>query len=141
MRLLVPWRPRGIALVPCGLAARGPVARALAQALLGWSEPRLAALRACAGDEALVVLGEESALPWIDGACYLGRDPGAPSWVMPTNRAPAVPMSIFAEALAQRLPGAGPWAVVPAGEKLTVFGLAAAAPIARARLLAWVTGP
>lgn len=138
MGLPVSWRPRAVPLVPCGLAVRGPAARALGRALLAWDAPRLAALRGCAGDDALIVLGDEAALPWIDGACFLGRDPAAPAWLVPTNRAPDVPLAIFVEALGRQLTGTGPWAVLSGAGGLTVLGLQGVGPIAATSLEAWV---
>src|SRR5688572_20307998 len=71
MRLPVRWGPRDVPLPACGLMVRAAAAHALAGQLLQWSDARLSTLRGCVGDEALVVLGDEPALPWIDGACYL----------------------------------------------------------------------
>lgn len=139
--LPVRWRPRAVPLTACGVIARGEAARALGRQLARWSDLRLAAVRGCAGGDALVLLGEESALPWIDGASYLGRDPGVPGWLVPTSVAPDAPMPIFAEALARRLPSAGAWAIARGDEGLIAVALAAVAPISRERLQLWVARP
>jgi hypothetical protein len=132
------WSARGTPLAPCGLIARAEVARALARLLLAWPEERLAALQGCAGDQAVALLGAPETLPWVDGVCYLGRDPHAPGLLVPTSRVPGVPMDLFAAALAARLPG-GPWAVGPrAPDGLTAVSLAAAGPLSRVGLASWL---
>ncbi|WP_194921184.1 hypothetical protein [Catenulispora rubra] len=70
------WQRREPALPAVAVLGIGPVADALAelaQALLADG----AALRLVADPEYLVVLGEEAALPWVDGARYLGWDGSA----------------------------------------------------------------
>ena len=135
----VSWVARDAPLPARACLMRGPAASAAAVRLLSLSDSRLAALTACAADGLLVLLGDEAALPWVDGAVYLGRDPAAPGLLLPTNRVPAVPLDLFARALAARLPGGGPWAVVPRdGAGTTAVCLAAAAPVARPRVEAWL---
>src|SRR5689334_11719291 len=130
----VAWVARPAPLAPRALAARGEAARALARRLLAWEEARRRGVTGCAGDGVLVVLGED--LPWVDGGRYLGHDPAAPRLLVPTSRAPDVPLDLFAEALAARLPRVGgPWAVFPGGDGgLTVISLAAAGVLDRAAL-------
>jgi hypothetical protein len=142
--LALRWTARTVPLPARAVLARGEAARALGRALLGWADGRLAEVAACAGGEVLVVLGEEAALPWVDGATYLGHDSAAPGLLVPTNRIPGVPLDLFAEALRPKLPaGGGPWAVVPrpGGAGLTTVATAAAGPIGRAQLEAWLAGP
>jgi hypothetical protein len=70
------WQRREPALRAVAVLGIGPVATALAQAaqaLLADGAP----LRLVADPEYLVVLGEEAALPWVDGARYLGWDGNA----------------------------------------------------------------
>jgi hypothetical protein len=139
------WIARAVPLPARAVFARGPAARALARRLLDTPAERLRALRGCASDggDALFILSSdgEAALPWADGACYLGHDPAAPDLLLPTNRAPAAPVDLVAAALAARLGGRGPWAVVPRdGGGLTAIAVAGAAPVARPRLDAWLVG-
>jgi len=70
------WRRREPALPTAAVLGIGPVAQALADAahaLLADGAP----LRLVADPEYLVVLGEEAALPWVDGARYRGWDGSA----------------------------------------------------------------
>ncbi|MEY9894002.1 hypothetical protein ABIA35_005100 [Catenulispora sp. MAP12-49] len=70
------WQRREPALRAAAVLGTGPVAAALAEAaraLIADGAP----LRLVADPEYLVVLGEEPALPWVDGARYLGWDGGA----------------------------------------------------------------
>ena len=70
------WQRREPALRAVAVLGIGPVAAALAElahSLLADGAP----LSLVADPEYLVVLGEEAALPWVDGARYLGWDGGA----------------------------------------------------------------
>jgi hypothetical protein len=123
----VSWTPRQEPLAPRAVAAWGPAARALARRALGRR------LDGVAGDDLLVLLGEADALPWADGAVYLGRDERAPSLLLPTALEPDVPVELFERALLARHPET-PLAVfdrwiVPVG---------AARPVERDRLAAWL---
>jgi hypothetical protein len=141
----VRWIARIIPLPARAVFARGAAARDLARRLLDAPPERLRALRGCAADDgsALFILASdgEAELPWADGACYLGRDPAAPDLLLPTNRAPAVPVDLVAAALGARLGGRGPWAVIPRDDTgLSAIAVASAAPVARDRLDAWLAG-
>ena len=70
------WQRREPPLPAVAVLGIGAVATALAEA----TGHRLAAgvsLRAVADQEYLVILGEETELPWVDGARYLGWDGSA----------------------------------------------------------------
>jgi hypothetical protein len=70
------WHRREPALAAVAVLGIGPVATALAEA----AAPLIAdgvPLRLVADPDYLVVLGEEAALPWVDGARYLGWDGNA----------------------------------------------------------------
>jgi MoxR-vWA-beta-propeller ternary system domain bpX5 len=70
------WQRREPALAAVAVLGIGPVATALAEAthpLVAEGAP----LRLVADPEYLVVLGEEAALPWVEGARYLGWDGSA----------------------------------------------------------------
>ena len=70
------WQRREPALPAVAVLGIGPVAAALAEVtdtLLADGAP----LRTVADPDYLVVLGEEAALPWVDGARYLGWDGSA----------------------------------------------------------------
>lgn len=101
---LVPiaWRPRSAPLEPVGMAARGEAARALARRLLARSDEDLARLTGVAGQDLILLLGDSALLPWVEGAAYLGRDPRAPSLLLPTNREPTVPLPLVERALIAR---------------------------------------
>jgi hypothetical protein len=91
-----------------------------------------------AADGVLVVVGASSELPWVDGVQYLGRDPRAPRLLLPTALEPAgMPIEVFEQAIlahAERL--APPLAVLALPPR--VLSVAAALPIVRARLEAWL---
>lgn len=136
----VVWRPRARPLAPVGAAARGRAARLLAERLLARSDEELARLEGVAGEDLLVVLGPSAELPWTDGAVYLGRDPEAPSLLLPTTREPSVPLPLLEQALvarALRVPGvAPPLAVFP--DPLLLASTLEARPITRVMLMIWL---
>jgi hypothetical protein len=55
----------------------------------------------------LLIFGEAEALPWVDGAVYLGRHPEAPRLLVPTALVPDVPYRLLERALFARRPDAG----------------------------------
>jgi MoxR-vWA-beta-propeller ternary system domain bpX5 len=141
--------PRPSPLPAIAAVATGDAARALARRLLAEPDETLAALRGLAGEDLLAVLGEPDALPWIDGVIYLGCDPDAPRLLLPTALRPDVAAQLYEAAVLARLhstagAGAGaaridvtpPIAVLPSPR--WIFSVAAAAPIQRARLAAWL---
>lgn len=137
--LPVAWRPRPAPLEPVGMAARGEAARTLAQRLLARSDEALARLSGVAGEDVVLLLGEAAALPWVEGAAYLGRDSRAPSLLLPTNREPAVPLPLLERALLAR--AADLHAEPPLAVLLDPPFLAStleARPLVRARLVAWL---
>jgi hypothetical protein len=87
-----------------------------------------------AGRQLLLVIGEESALPWCDGAAYLGLDPEVPSLLLPTTHGPTVPLALLERALLARFPTAAiPLAVLP--DLLIPTGIAR--PLTRRALEQW----
>jgi hypothetical protein len=53
-----------------------------------------------------LIFGDAEALPWVDGAVYLGRHPEAPRLLVPTARVPDVPYGLLERALFARRPEA-----------------------------------
>jgi hypothetical protein len=134
-RLPVAFHPRAAPLAPLGATARGPAARALAERLLARDDDALAALSGVASPDRLIVLGPADALPWVDGVVYLGRDPQAPALLLPTALAPDAPPALLERAVLARV-SAAPVAVL--ADPPALASLAAARPLDRARLCAWL---
>jgi hypothetical protein len=116
------------------LAATGLRVSVLIQRLLEEPDERLSRLRGVIGAGCAIVLGETEALPWIEGLTYLGRDPDAPSLLLPTNLAPSVPATLLERALFAQIDEAPPIAVLP--DPPRIASVSKALPIARSRLLA-----
>lgn len=136
-RVAVVWAPRAEPLAPIAVAARGAVASALAARLAQRDDATLARLIGVAGPSLLIALGEGDALPWVDGVVYLGRDPRAPSLLLPTTLAPDVPVALLERALLGRNEGiAAPVAVLV--DPPALVGVGAARPLGRAELAAWI---
>ena len=134
MTTAVLWQPRRYPLTPTAVAAQGEAAQKLTERLLACDKETLSRLKGVAGPEWIVVLGEESLLPWVDGAIYLGRDALAPALLLPTTLEPSVPLPLLEKALRRQAPTlAAPIAVLP--ETHVLFSLASARTIAREMLL------
>jgi hypothetical protein len=132
----VTWSPRSEPLAALAVAAVGPVSLALARRALGADEKQLGAWNGVAGSGVLVLLGATESLPWVDGAVYLGRDPAAPSLLMPCSLAPDVAPALLERALVAYAAAGTPLAVLPRSGQLIPVG--AARPVARETLAAWL---
>lgn len=135
-RLPVKWSPRPEPLTALAVAGTGPVALALARRALSAEDSRLAAWSGVAGPGVLVLLGETAALPWVDGAVYLGREAAAPSLLLPCTLAPDVAPALLERALVSRAFGVTPLAVLPRASQLVP--VSGARPVARETLVAWL---
>jgi hypothetical protein len=91
--------PCAIALAPVGFIAEGVVVAAVIARLKRGGR----GLAGVVGDGIVVVLAvddDAERLPWVDGVRYIGREPTAPSLLLPTTRALNVPASWAAAAIA-----------------------------------------
>ncbi len=123
----VRWRRREPPLLPTGVLARGPALLQLVRRLRERDDDGLALLRAVVGSDVLVVLGPPDLLPWSDGARYLGRDPAAPSLLLPTTLEPEVPVALLERALLRSFRDAAPpLAVLPEIARVLALGPARA---------------
>jgi hypothetical protein len=108
---------------------------------MGWTDGRLLELKGVAGPGVIIVLGEETLLPWVPGICYLGKDTEAAALLLPTNLEPSVPVPLLERAI---LAGAStrkqinllPLAVLPDPPAIAAAG--PARPVARELLEAWL---
>lgn len=133
----VEWRPRPEPLAPVGAAARGAAAARLARRLLEEDDELLSReFRGVGGRGLLVILGAEERLPWVEGVTYLGRDERAPALLMPTALEPSAPAPLLERAFAAHFPGLTPCAVLT--RPAALVPLAAARPVARETLVAWL---
>lgn len=133
------WLPRHPPLRPVAVAGWGAAARALAAAALPQAEAL--SLHLDPEDDALVLVlmpgAPAAALPWADGATFLGVDPAAPALLLPTHQRPDLPLPLLAAAVLARAPAGGaPWALLPQRGRCLALGPArpagAAALTARA---------
>ncbi len=136
LRLPVTWSPRQSPLSALAVAGVGPVAVALARRALASEDKQLGAWSGVAGPGMLVLLGETDSLPWVDGAVYLGRDPAAPSLLLPCTLAPEVAPALLERALVAHASAGTPLAVLPRSGLLVPVG--AARTVARETLAAWL---
>lgn len=132
------WTARDVPLPARAVAAWGPAARLLGERIAALDDAALSGLTAVAGNRVLIIIGDEAALPWIDGVVYLGRDEGAPELLLPTAVAPSVPAPVLEAAIKHVATKGAPIAVLPASGMLVPCG--AARGIDRAVLAAWMEG-
>ena len=130
------WSPRALPLPALAVAGVGPVALALARRALAVDDAALARWSGVAGPGVLVLLGDAESLPWVDGVLYLGRDPAAPSLLLPCTLAPDVAPALLDRALVARAEAGTPLAVLPRSGHLVPVG--AARPVSRETLGAWL---
>ncbi len=129
---MIVWSPRDLPLEPRAVAAAGECASALAAAALRRDDEALARLRGVAGGGIIVILGEAEALPWADGAEYLGRDAEAPGLLLPTSRIASIPAGLLEQAVSRHCQAPLPIAMLAASR--TFVSVASARPISRSRL-------
>lgn len=134
----VTWSDREPPLLPCAVVAQGDVATQLARRLLDFDGAALARLSGVSGKNILVLLGEETNLPWVDGVFYLGRDPQAPMLLLPTRIEPRIPGAHLLErAMRKHFPKiAPPLAILP--DTFTVVSCAQALQLSRSHIERWL---
>ena len=128
-----------VALSARAVLATGAAAKALGRRLSELDDDALGTLQAVAGEQLLVILGDSSSLPWIDGVTYLGRDEVAPELLMPTALEPTVPAAVLEAAIRKQVSRPAPIAVLPSPARLIPCGAARA--IDRERLRSWLEAP
>ncbi len=134
----VTWSVREPPLAARAVAAWGEAARRLASHLLELDHAAMGRFSGVAGKNSIVLLGDETNLPWVDGVLYLGRDPLAPALLLPTQIEPAVPAANLLErALLNRFSKyKPPLAVLP--DTLTVISCYEARQLTRSRIEEWL---
>jgi hypothetical protein len=134
----VTWSDREPPLEACAVAAWGDTARRLASHVLELDQTALGRLSGVAGKSALVLLGEVTNLPWVDGVLYLGRDPLAPALLLPTQIEPTVPAANLLErAIRKRFSKLSPpLAILP--DTLTVISCYQSMQLSRSRIEEWL---
>jgi hypothetical protein len=120
---MIRFAPRASPLRVAGVHASGDAAITLAR-LLTKRPDAARQLAAVSSGDAIVVIGTASALPWIDGAVWLGREPEAPELLVPTHLGLFVHPALVLAALRKQHPAVAlPVALVPAGTGIAVFPL------------------
>ncbi len=138
-RIPVRWTPRAVPLQARAVVGIGAAATLLGRRLTELDDNALGMLTAVAGEQLLVILGEESALPWVDGVTYLGRVEQAPELLLPTALEPTVPAAVLEAAVRKRVAQSAPIAILPSPARLIACGTARA--IDRERLGSWLGTP
>jgi hypothetical protein len=86
-----------------GVAAHAHVRDALLRRILDAEDDVLTQLRGVASSSIAVLVGPTEALPWVDGALWLRRQPGEPRVLMPTRARCSVPATTLLAALLRRV--------------------------------------
>lgn len=126
----VAWVPREPPLSACGLVV---VASGIAR-LLRLEDEALGRLQGVVGAGKIVILGDGEALPWVDGATWLGVDPEARALRLPTTLRPDVPVAWLERRVLALAAGSGggPFVVLP--ETQEIIPLGSALPLDRAMI-------
>jgi len=95
------WRVRHSPLAPCAVAGQGAAARLLVRRVLALDAAQRMLLQGVGGRDVVVIVGDEAALPWVDGAQYLGRDMRCPGVWLPTALEPTIIPSLVGRAVDQ----------------------------------------
>jgi len=133
----IAWAPREFPLTPAAMAARGEASVRLARRLRRLDDETLLQLHGVAGKQLIVLQGEPSLLPWVDGVQYLGIDARAPGVLFPTQYRPNLPPELLAGAIiAKTKATAGLIALLP--NPLLVIPMERARPVSRSALLRWL---
>jgi len=93
------WCPVSEVATPRAAVAWGVAARQLHQRLTQLDEAQRASLQATANRDVLIVLGEASELPWVDGVAYAAPSVAAPALWLPLHWQPDVPEDLLGRAL------------------------------------------
>ena len=131
----IEWITREEPLEPVAVAAGGSVARRLLRRLLARQDEEVSQLKGLASDNLVLVLGATTRLPWVPGCHYLGKDPEAPSLLLPTHSRPNLDAALLEQALRARY-SAMPLAVLPSLSLL--ISASGALHLDRAFLQAWL---
>jgi len=118
-----------------GVAARGKDATSLASRLLR-DPDSLLHYKAVGAPGLLVILGEETQLPWVDGVIYLGHESQSPALLFPTNLESSVPSALLERSLAVVHNNSGPVALLL--DPPSIIPLSEARTLARASLTKWL---
>ncbi|MBX9667756.1 MAG: hypothetical protein K2X93_09070 [Candidatus Obscuribacterales bacterium] len=106
------WGFRDLPLIPQAVVAVGSgLSRALVKKLLKREQNELRKLQCVAGKELLLVLGDESNLPWLDGVVYLGQERNSSVYI-PTVLQPSQSIALLERALLAANAGLKPPLVV-----------------------------
>lgn len=130
--------PRSEPLAVAGMHASGEPARALARLLAARpaASRRIAAVSSGGG---IIATGDADALPWIDGATWLGREPEAPSLLVPTCTALTPHARLVLALLERRYASlAFPLALIPRAETIVIVPLGGARSPGGEPLAAWI---
>lgn len=104
------WVPANAPLKAVGLIA--PKDDKVIQTLLALDLERITSLRGSFSDAAIVLLGDESHLPWIPNAVYVGQLASAPNILIPTHLQPSYPLDWLGRAVERQF-GKGQYALDP----------------------------
>ncbi|MBZ0185430.1 MAG: hypothetical protein K8F91_04185 [Candidatus Obscuribacterales bacterium] len=108
------WTVRDIPLTPSAVAVAGQEnSLALLKRLVARDSQSLESLQCQVYDTAVVLIGHQSLLPWVDGAIYLGREMDC-SLFLPTCYRPVLAPQLLERAIEARHPLlARPLAILP----------------------------
>lgn len=127
------WCKRDVPLSPLAGWFKADLLDALRLRLMSYSKKRLEQLRCVVTQEGVLVIGEGQALPWLDGAVWLGVDDVARELLQPTLWQTDVPAVLLQQACLKKV-GCAAALVYPCANAATLV-----VPIEVARpLISWL---
>lgn len=99
---VVAWEACTDAPRPAGLVVAGPLMAVALSQLRQRGADQLRQLSAVATRDLLVLIGADTALPWLDGARYCAPSPHARNLWIPTHLTPQLPTDLIESSLIER---------------------------------------
>lgn len=122
------WTPSPKPLAASGLLIYASEFAVLKSKIRTFTPVQMARVKLAHNKNVAVLLGEESDLPWIPGALYLGQASGVTNLYLPTSLSPSLPIPLIASAVST-LFGTGQYAIDPKHNQC--YDVSAALPLSR----------
>lgn len=99
MKLEFTWQPRVTPLIASAVFIPTDKIQTALQRLMQLDAEHLATLEGVICELGMVILGEQNALPWVDGCVYLAMDKQAPHLYISTLFEPSLPLALLDKAV------------------------------------------
>lgn len=129
------WIPREAPLPATAVVTRDRASVSLVKKILLRPSSLSSGLKGCHFERYVIITGDEQHLPWVDGACYFGTDPDAPSLLLPTHSRPSIHPGLLEKAFSSHIKK-GQSIIMP--DDRIIFHVSKALPLDKEALGAWL---